>query len=48
MYVDGGMILAGVTRCRRRLWRGRQVTVAPDLERGELGFEEETDHATTE
>jgi len=29
-------------------WRGRQVTVAPGIERGELGSEEEPDYATTE
>jgi hypothetical protein len=28
--------------------RGKQVTVAPGIERGELGSEEETDYATTE
>jgi hypothetical protein len=28
--------------------RGKQVTVAPGSERGELGAEEETDYATTE
>ena len=38
----------GATRRRRRLWRGKQVTVAPGIERGELGSEEETDYATTE
>lgn len=39
---------SGATRRRRRLWRGKQVTVAPGIERDELGSEEETDYATTE
>ena len=41
-------LISGATRRRRRLWRGKQVTVAPGIERGELGSEEETDYATTE
>lgn len=41
-------LTSGATRRRRRLWRGKQVTVAPGSERGELGSEEETDYATTE
>jgi hypothetical protein len=52
-------LTSGATRRRRRLWRGKQVTirlrltsgatgVAPGIERGELGSEEETDYATTE
>ena len=41
-------LTSGATRRRRRLWRGKQVRVAPGIERGELGSEEETDYATTE
>jgi hypothetical protein len=41
-------LTSGATRRRRRLWRGKQVTVAPGIERGELDSEEETDYATTE
>jgi hypothetical protein len=52
-------IAIGATHRRRRLWRGIRLcqgydvtrattVVAPGIERGELGFEEETDHATTE
>ena len=41
-------LTSGETRRRRRLWRGKQVTVAPGIERGEIGSEEETDYATTE
>jgi len=41
-------LISGATHRRRRLWRGKQVTVAPGIERGELGSEEETDYATTE
>jgi hypothetical protein len=41
-------LTSGATRRRRRLWPGKQVTVAPGSERGELGSEEETDYATTE
>ena len=45
---DPPSLTSGATRRRRRLWRGTQVTVAPAIERGELGSEEETDYATTE
>jgi hypothetical protein len=41
-------LTSGATRRRRRLWRGKQVPVAPDTERRELGSEEETDYAITE
>jgi len=41
-------LTSGATRRRRKLWRGKQVTVAPGIERGEIGSEEETDYATTE
>ena len=41
-------LTSDATRRRRRLWCGKQVTVAPGIERGELGSEEETDYATAE
>jgi hypothetical protein len=54
----GLRVTPGATRRRRRLWRGirlcqgydvtRAAPVAPGIERGELGSEEETDYATTE
>jgi hypothetical protein len=53
LRIDPPSLGFGATRRRRRLWRGirlcqgydvtRATTVAPGIERGELGSEEETD-----